>query len=175
MALLGQSSEERFMWRVFWMFAPLLFSAGCISAPGSESRTGPGHPLGWLEGCWDTGNGTQEVWVLASDYLFGFSTVEKDGRAVFFEQLRIEPTEQDFAYVASPRGGASVRFDLVAEAGASATFENPEHDHPQRIRYRLDGDELVAEISLLDGTRAGNWRYRSCSGERAGPRGNAPS
>lgn len=151
------------MLRIIWLLALLHFSAGCVSAPGSVSKTGPAHPLGWLEGCWDTGNGTREVWAPASDYLFGFSIVEKDGRTVFFEQLRIEPTGDGFDYVASPAGGPPVRFKLVAQSPGSATFENPDHDHPQRIRYLLAGNGLVAEISLLDGTRAGSWSYRPCS------------
>ena len=40
------------------------------------------------------------------------------------------------------------------------TFTNPAHDYPQRISYRRDGEELVAEVSLLDGSEANRWRYR---------------
>jgi hypothetical protein len=39
------------------------------------------------------------------------------------------------------------------------TFLNAEHDFPQRVRYWREGRELVAEISLKDGTKAQRWRY----------------
>jgi hypothetical protein len=33
-------------------------------------------------------------------------------------------------------------------------FENPEHDHPQRIRYVKTEEGMTATISLMDGSRA---------------------
>jgi hypothetical protein len=41
-----------------------------------------------------------------------------------------------------------------------AVFENPTHDYPQRISYRMEGETLVATTSLMDGSQAQNWRYR---------------
>jgi hypothetical protein len=39
-------------------------------------------------------------------------------------------------------------------------FEDRSHDYPQRVRYWRDGEALLAEISMLDGTKAMRWRFR---------------
>jgi hypothetical protein len=39
------------------------------------------------------------------------------------------------------------------------TFVNAAHDYPQRIRYWRDGRDLMAEVSLADGSKAQRWRY----------------
>jgi len=38
-------------------------------------------------------------------------------------------------------------------------FENRDHDYPQRIRYWREGEVLMAEISLADGSKPMRWRY----------------
>ena len=59
-----------------------------------------------------------------------------------------------------PQGGAPVAFALVRHDTASATFENPAHDYPQRIVYARDGDTLTATISAIDGSKPRSWSYR---------------
>lgn len=48
---------------------------------------------------------------------------------------------------------------MTARGRASATFENPAHDFPQRIVYRRTGDSMVATISALNGSNAMSWTY----------------
>ncbi|MGD2133465.1 MAG: DUF6265 family protein [Maricaulaceae bacterium] len=135
-------------------------AGGCATAqPAEESAS-----LEWLTGCWVTDDGaTREIWSEPyGDLLFGYAVTEQDGAVVFFEDLRIEPTETGADYVASPGGGDPVRFERVAVGPASAAFVNPEHDFPQRIVYVGDGDRLIATISLADGSEARAFGFTRC-------------
>lgn len=121
--------------------------------------------LGWLSGRWlseNDGRWTEEVW---SDYrgeiMLGFSRAGRGETLREWEFIRIAPdAEGTPAYHAQPSGRPAVIFRLVDRGEASATFENPAHDFPQRIRYVRDGDTLTATISRIDGSNAISWSYR---------------
>jgi hypothetical protein len=49
-------------------------------------------------------------------------------------------------YIASPRGVGTTEFSLITYAENCVVFDNLEHDFPQRIIYRRDGDRLTAQI-----------------------------
>ena len=121
--------------------------------------------LAWMSGRWLTGeNGrwTEEVWSgPRGGTLMGFSWSGEGASIGEYEFLRIQSGEDDeIVYLAQPNGGAGVGFYLVRSEAMSATFENPTHDFPQRIRYVRDGDNLVATISAIDGSNARSWTYR---------------
>ena len=61
---------------------------------------------------------------------------------------------------ARPDGKPPVEFPLVLISEEAIEFANPAHDYPQRIRYWRQGKLLMAEISLLDGSRSLRWNYR---------------
>ena len=46
---------------------------------------------------------------------------------------------------------------LVTEE--EAVFENPEHDHPQRIHYVRTDEGITATISQMDGSRATEFAF----------------
>ncbi len=107
--------------------------------------------LGWLTGCWtydgqDVGSG--EYWLIpAGQTMFGVSRSARDSKTVAFEYLRIEQTDDSsLALFASPSGKNTTRFDLIELGETEAVFENPAHDFPQRIIYRLRGDSLLGRI-----------------------------
>ena len=155
----------------------LLLAVGCAHAP-TERPSGAGNaPFVWLMGCWESEDGaSREVWTRGADGLmFGFNVVHRKGEVAFFEQLRLERRDAGWVYVAAPRGGEATEFVLQAgatslgrsESEAHAAFVNPEHDYPQRIDYRVDGDRLRAEISDLHQSEVRSWAYRRCQ-SRAG-------
>lgn len=117
----------------------------------------------WLAGNWCTADGAQgrtcERWgPAAGGMMIGTSQTVKGGRTVSFEFLRIGLDGETPVYIAQPGGKAPVAFRAVAgEKGI--TFVNAEHDYPQRIRYWREGDALMAEIALKDGSRAMQWQY----------------
>ena len=64
-----------------------------------------------------------------------------------FEYLRIVQTKIDTYYWARPGGAKETPFKMTKATENHVVFENPDHDFPKRIEYRLDGDELTAQIS----------------------------
>ncbi len=66
----------------------------------------------------------------------------------FFEYLRIEQEGNSVIFMASPRGRPATSFIATSVSDSSATFENSQHDYPQKIGYRLDrAGRLHARIS----------------------------
>jgi hypothetical protein len=121
--------------------------------------------LAWMSGRWLTGDGgrwTEEIWAgPRGGTLMGFSWTGEGSNISEYEYLRVQAGEDDeVIYLAQPGGGPGVGFHLVQADATSATFENPTHDFPQRIRYRREGDVMVATISRLDGSNALSWTYR---------------
>lgn len=128
--------------------------------PGNEQPT-----LHWLLGCWHSAPAdTQEFWRHAGDdYYFGHSVVRKEQRVVFFEQLRIRVGDNKTSLFAYPAGNGPHEFPALEQSADRIVFANDVHDFPQRIEYHRDGENLMAKISLLDGSRETTWSYARCS------------
>ena len=125
--------------------------------------------LGWMAGVWIEeaiegagGRWTEEYWTLPrGGVMLGASRSGREGNLREFEFLRLQAgPDGGVSYLAQPGGGAPVAFRLVRHDAASAIFENPAHDYPQRIVYTREGDTLTATISLIDGSKARRWVYR---------------
>ncbi len=98
--------------------------------------------------------------------MFGYGTTMQSGKLAFFEQTRIDLRNQRATYTASPDGQRPVIFTETSTPGApdSVTFENGDHDYPQRITYRKTKNGLAATISLLDGSRPTQYAWAPCKG-----------
>jgi hypothetical protein len=126
--------------------------------------------LGWMAGCWTgaaDGVTTEEHWTSAEGgAMLGMNkAVRDDGRLASFEFLRIAGDGERICYFGSPGGAPPTPF-CTAEVGASSvTFENPEHDVPQRIADRRDGDLLHARVEgTIDGKlQAQTWTWHRCT------------
>jgi hypothetical protein len=119
--------------------------------------------LGWMSGHWQTADGaTEEDWSAPrAGMMLGTSRTIRTGVAREYEFLRIQAGADGVpVYWASPNGVPPVGFRLSRAGPASATFDNPGHDYPQRIVYRRDGEALVATISAIDDSHATSWTYR---------------
>jgi hypothetical protein len=132
---------------------------------GSAPNTAP--DLSWLSGYWLSCDGGQEVTETWSDprggHLLGSSlTISAKGK-VSFEQARIGPSAKGVSFFAQPSGQAPAEFWLTDNGPNMATFENPQHDFPQRIIYRRDGDRLFAQIEGPVGGKMEKitWSYSS--------------
>lgn len=118
----------------------------------------------WLAGRWCTMETTRgqtcEQWLpAAGGMMLGVSQTVRGGKTWEFEFMRIA-TDGDIAvYFAQPGGKPPVMFRAIA-GGEGVTFVNAAHDYPQRINYRVKGDDLVAEISLADGSKSMRFSYR---------------
>ncbi len=131
--------------------------------------------LDWLAGHWRsdvdtvkpvTGQPVSEEWWTdpGGGLMLGSHRDMRPGRRSFFEYLRIEDREEGAVYFASPRGSEATAFPLVEHDNSdgqwSATFENPEHDWPQRLVYSRSGDRLTVKAEGLDETaRQAEWQF----------------
>lgn len=107
--------------------------------------------LAWISGCWERNGGnrqTVEQWMKpAGGTMLGMSRTVASGRTVEYEHLLLHQIGDTIYYVATPSRQQRASFKLVHSSSQEAVFENPEHDFPQRIIYRLQADgSLVARI-----------------------------
>ena len=111
--------------------------------------------LAWLSGCWISTNqeeGNGEQWMSpAGGMMLGVNRTVSDGKAVAFEFMRIVETEDGgLVFIASPSGQSTAGFALVSVNDHEVVFENPDHDFPQRVIYRLISDEEL--LGRIEGT-----------------------
>ncbi|HSX54799.1 MAG TPA: DUF6265 family protein [Sphingomonas sp.] len=127
--------------------------------------------LAWLEGEWCTveraGRQTCELWGRErGGTMLGTGQTVRDGKTHDFEFMRIvrglsgEHAIIKLAFIGAPGGKDPVVFAWSPSPEPGVTFFNAAHDYPQRVRYWRQGQELHAEISLADGSKAGRWVYR---------------
>jgi len=108
--------------------------------------------LAWMSGEWSATEGTsvqEERWSAPlGGILLGTARTVIDGKARFFEYLRIEERADGLVYVASPLGRSATEFRLTDGGANRARFENPAHDWPTAIEYELRADgRLTARVS----------------------------
>lgn len=140
-----------------------------LTACASNPKRDPGR-FGFMIGCWqsaDTVN--KEVWSYPEGgIMFGYATTTRDGMITTWEQSRIDLRPSRSTYTASPEGQRPVTFiekapDPLALVGPNqVSFENGDHDYPQRITYRGTEDGLAATISKLDGSRPMEYAWTRC-------------
>lgn len=107
--------------------------------------------LSWLSGQWvgQEGDRRMEEHYMrpAGGIILGMSRTVRPGKGPQVEFIRIGPdADGHLAYHAHPMGQAPASFALVESAPGLAVFMNPQHDFPQKITYRRDGDSLTASI-----------------------------
>ena len=114
--------------------------------------------LAWLSGCWAAAGqqaGSGEQWMSpAGGTMLGMNRNVRDGKTVAFEFIRIVEQEAGgLEFIASPSGQNTTSFSMSSLSDREVIFENPDHDFPQRIIYRLmSDDELLGRIEgTIDG------------------------
>ena len=140
--------------------ASLLAIGALVSAHATAAESSV-ESLAWLAGCWqpeqgDAGSG--EHWLPpAGGTMLGVSRTVKNGKTVEFEFMQLRTSaEGKLVLIALPSGQKETTFVASAVSERSVTFENPQHDFPQRVIYRLQPEgRLVARI---EGTRDGKVR-----------------
>jgi hypothetical protein len=125
---------------------------------------------GWMAGCWVQKSGeswTEECWTTARGGLMLGSGRSGNGEQIRdWEAMQIirvdtdDPAIPKLTFYGMPKAEGRTPFQIVADGLPGVTFMNAEHDYPQRIRYWREGEELVAEVALKDGSKARRWHYR---------------
>jgi hypothetical protein len=144
----------------------LLILAALLFAPAANAQSL--EDLHWLKGCWRTqgpGPVVTEVWLAPPmPAMIGYAYTVGESETPSWEAMRIEMIDDAPTFVAMPGGGAAVRFRLHAGFGLTdARFDNAQHDYPQTVRYRREGNRLTAVISRLDGSDPMTFAYRRIS------------
>lgn len=105
----------------------------------------------WIQGDWYKEYPTgmlNESWARASDTeLVGHSSlISKEGDTMMTENIRLVSDGQVLWYiptVSNQNDGRPVRFKETILTDTMVTFENLEHDYPQRIIYRRTSDSTI--------------------------------
>ncbi|MFC2088300.1 DUF6265 family protein [Calditrichota bacterium] len=103
--------------------------------------------LNWLSGYWSSeidGIKMEEFWLSESgNLMLGLHRdLFKSGKT-FYEFLRISHSLHGISYFASPKGKEATEFPLIEMSANKVTFENKEHDFPQRIIYALKNETTL--------------------------------
>jgi len=139
----------------------ILGLALALALPASAQEA----PFGWLVGDWKTdavdGKVTAEHWgPMQAGKMTGSSVTTSDGKTGESEAEWISFDGAAAVFTASPDGAPPVDFREVSRGPTEIVFENAAHDYPQRIRYWREGELLMGEISMKDGSQPMRWRYR---------------
>ncbi|MFN8250338.1 MAG: DUF6265 family protein [Ferruginibacter sp.] len=138
-----------------------IFLVTAASCSGDQKETGPSiKKFSWLNGAWimeETGGNTTEDWITVNDSLMtGKSDFIKGDSVIPFETIRIYKNGPDFYYEAKAAGQNNeqpVAFKIIRFSDSAFVAENPAHDFPKRIGYKMiRADSVVAFID--DGAAA---------------------
>ncbi len=138
-----------------------ILAAAALLADGSNEVA----QLSWLSGAWvqeRDGAFVQETWLEPRDgVMAGVSQTSRPGRKPFIEHMTIALEPAGVTFTAIIQGQPPTAFLLKPGPPGEATFENPEHDFPQRVFYRRCGDDLCAGIEGVVNGRPQRqaWRY----------------
>lgn len=146
----------------------MLFSLP-LALMSAQPTPGPALPE-WMTGCWVQEEGerwTEECWTTPrGGVMLGSGRSGRDQQLASFEvmQIVLSPAHDgqaaSMAFWGAPGGEGRTSFAWQPSAETGVTFVNAAHDYPQRIRYWREGEVLLAETSLSDGSNANRWSYR---------------
>ena len=110
---------------------------------------------GWMAGAWAHADGeswAEEYWTPSrAGIMIGASRSGKGEKLQFWEHMRIvREADGKLAFWAISGDQKPVRFVATKVSAEAITFENSQHDYPQRITYWREGKILRALISLID-------------------------
>ncbi|MEO7991273.1 MAG: hypothetical protein ABI663_17110 [Chryseolinea sp.] len=150
------------MTRPYFRF-PFLFILFLIGWQQSQAQQ---KEFGWLVGKWKlTEKNIFEEWRVSTDKktLEGLSYRIKEGDTTVMEKLLIKFEQPFFFYISNvPENPAPVKFKITQYNADKFLAENPEHDFPKAIRYKLirknnqdfieasiEGDEKVIPYNFI--------------------------
>ena len=133
------------------MLALLMVAAASVSSIFGQTAVSRSiTDLGFIAGCWESASGkksqTTEQWMKPSGgMMLGMGRTVADGKAVDYEFMRFEQRGSDLIFISRPRSNKEdTEFKIITLTPTEAVFENPTHDFPQRVIYRLAKDGSLA-------------------------------
>lgn len=112
----------------------------------------------WILGNWERQNAKPGVtqhekwWKISDLHYQGIGVAIKDRDTIFVEHLHIKIMNKNVFYIADvAENPAPVHFKFTDFGKSSFVSENPDHDIPKKIAYKIDGDNMTADVSWDDG------------------------
>ena len=132
------------------MRAILFLCAACLWAGDIDK-------LSFMSGCW-SGPGTYEMWMKPeAGSVMGMGRTVRNGKVVATEYFSV--TEQADGIVMNVQlrlAEKTTPFRVKEITATSVTYENPQHDFPQRVIYRLTGPGAL--LGRIEGVENGKER-----------------
>jgi hypothetical protein len=140
------------------LFAFLLVVTVC-SFTLTQDKTANIKSFKWLQGSWQmqTQRGViTEKWIIANDNsLAGKSTLLRtDGTEIPLEKIELISRKGTYYYIPTVKNQNAeqpVEFKITSYNDAGFVAENPQHDFPKRISYKLVNKDSIHAI-IDDGT-----------------------
>ena len=147
------------------MIRSLITAALVLASPLAAQTVAQPKLPEWMAGTWMMQDGAEwfdEMWTdPRCGIMLGLGRNGFGSELNGWELMQIrQGSDGRIKLIARPDGKPPVEFPLVLISEEAIEFANPAHDYPQRIRYWRQGKLLMAEISLLDGSRSLRWNYR---------------
>ncbi len=142
------------MKKPFLFFIALSASfAGLCQAP-SQNASADFKKLQWLVGNWNRtsvkpGKSGFEEWKRINEYELSGRGISMTGTdTTFIEKIGMIMKDNHIYYTADVPENKSVVFFKITELTPNGfTCENPDHDFPKKIVYKLEGNKMTAVIS----------------------------
>jgi hypothetical protein len=115
----------------------------------------------WLIGEWqkkDSIGTLQENWKSENDSTYSgasYFIIEK-GDTVHSESIELMEDKEHLIYTATVKGennDDSIPFQMTESTDSLLVFENPKHDYPQKIKYKLNKDKSI--LATVSGKQKG--------------------
>lgn len=115
----------------------------------------------WLIGEWqkkDSIGTLQENWKSENDSTYSgvsYFIIEK-GDTVHSESIELMEDKEHLIYTATVKGqnnDDSIPFQMTESTDSLLVFENPKHDFPQKIKYKLNKDKSI--LATVSGKQKG--------------------
>lgn len=147
----------------------MTLAALSLGACKKESEKQPGQiaKAEWLIGSWENKSGfgdLSENWTKVNDSTFQGTSYFIKGKDTLHSET-VELIQKGDALIYSPNvkgqnGDLPVAFKLTSATANTLVFENPAHDFPQKISYKMiTKDSIVAEISGKQGGKPASEAY----------------
>lgn len=135
---------------MFRLFAAIFVVFVTLTALAAQEKARLAD-LQWMSGCWESKDRNlflSEQWMKPSGgMMLGIGRTVKGERVVDFEFMRIEQRGDDIFFLAQPKENKQeTPFKLLSSKANQAIFENKDHDFPQRVIYKRDGERLTGRI-----------------------------
>ena len=123
--------------------------------------------MDWLIGTWEQKlpeGILSEEWKKENDSTYsGKSFFIKEKDTIHMESILLTQKNGELLYIPMVKGQNNdepITFKLTSETNNTYSFENPEHDYPQKITYKkMDDTSLLATISGKQGGKQSQESY----------------